>query len=588
MNARDGGTHVLVRNADERSSSHSHKLSETERQVMVGKLNAEARAIRRLDYERDRELAERAFDLASERNAEGQQYTFGMAQALSLLAHRNCILGELDLALSQAGQALALLGQPTPSVVVADLYDCIGWCHFCLGDYAEALDFLMKALQIAERIGDRSIQAYVLDNIGSVHTSSDHADVGLESQERSLSLHRELRDPMGEALTQNNISYTYMALGRDDDALAAATSALHYAESEGRHYLEMWVLDTLSDVYLHMRNADAAEVYAERALLRARKYHSEADEANGLMALGEVSFLRKDWDASLEQVEKALTLIERLRLSVERYECYKMLSEIQQHRGDFETSLAHYKRYHQLKQAKVNEETACRLANLRVTHQVETARRDAEIHRLRSLALEQEVEERRVAQTRLEAQASLDPLTGLYNRGHLAVLADDLRLHDESHRPVSLMMFDADRFKDVNDTYGHLAGDSVLVSVARQLSDNARETDVPCRYGGDEFLMLLVGMTSESAENVAERFRQRIAASRVPYGDSNIQLTISVGVATVEADEPAILEDLIRRADAALYEAKKSGGNRVVVDRPRADGASNSRSGVATNAPPAG
>jgi two-component system cell cycle response regulator len=568
-NAHDNGVSVLVRDGDEHAAPHPQQFSESERRTLVDQLNTEARAIRRLDYERDGQLAERAFEIASATNSLDQQYTLGMATALSLLAHRNSMLGEFDIALAQAAQARALLDTQAPSVVLGDIYDCIGWSHFCLGDYAEALDSIMKSLQIAERIGDRSLQAYELDHVGSVHASSGHADVGLEMQERALAIHRELKDRTGEAFTLNNVAYTYMDLGRNDDALAAAKSALRYAEEGKRAHLQMWVLDTLADVYLHLEDADAAEECTRRALSLAREHRSETDEANGLLALGRIAYLRGQWDESLEATVKSLQVVEKRNLSVERYQCHELLSEIQEKRGDFEAALEHHKRYHELKQAKVNEETASRLANLRVTNQMETARKDSEIHRLRSLALEREVEERRVAQARLEAQASLDSLTGLFNRGHLSVLAEELRLGGNPHRPVSLMMLDIDRFKQVNDTFGHLAGDNVLVSVARQLSANTRDTDVPCRYGGDEFLVLLVGMNSESAMSVAERFRESISATPIAHGGAFINLTISAGVATAEGHEPADLQDLIERADRALYRAKQTGRDRVVVDPTR-------------------
>lgn len=564
---RDKAAYATVPVVDEGQPLRARTFSEAERRALVDQLNAEARAIRRLDYEENRQLAARALEIAREPNALGQQYTFGMATALSLLAHRNSMLGEFDLARSQAAQAQELLGAQKPSVVLVDIYDCIGWCHFCLGDYAEALDFLTHALDIAEQIGDRSLQAYELDHIGSVHASSGHADVGLEMQERALAIHRELNDRTGEAFILNNIAYTYLDLGRIDDALESATSALRYAEQGQRPHLQMWVLDTLADVYLHTGDAISAERCTRRALALAGEHRSAADGAKCLLTLGRIAATHRNWDEAVDLTEQALALFEQQPWSVERYQCHKLIAEFQEARGDFKDALDHFRLFHELREAKVNNETASRLSSLRMTHQIESARKDLEIHRLRSLALEREIAERRVAQARLEAQASLDSLTGLFNRGHLSVLADSLQSAGNPSGPVSLMMFDIDRFKRVNDTFGHRAGDDVLVSVARQLTTNARETDVPCRYGGDEFLVLLVGADSRSAENAAERLRERIAATPVPCGGDLIHTTISVGVATVAGGGPVDLPDLIERADRALYKAKETGRNKVVVDR---------------------
>ena len=371
---------------------------------------------------------------------------------------------------------------------------------------------------------------------------------------------------MGEALVLNNMAYTYLDLGEHAEALDAAHAALRYAEKEGRHHLRMWVLDTLADVYVQMGDAEEAERFAYQGLALAREYASEVDEANGMFTLARIACLREKWDEALLAAEKALEVAERKHLTVESYQCHELLCEILEHHGEYEAALAHFKQYHELKQAKVNDETESRLANLRATYQVEAARKDAEIMRLRSLALEREVEERRVAQARLEARASLDPLTGLFNRGHLTVLAEELHLGLDHHRPVSVIMFDIDRFKQVNDLYGHLAGDAVLVAISRELSANARESDVPCRYGGDEFLMLLVGASAEVAAKAAERLREQVVTTPVHYGNERIPVSISVGVASAPSNMPTDFNALIGRADRALYAAKQSGRNRVVID----------------------
>jgi len=563
---RDNAAYDTVPAADEGLQPRAETFSEAERRAFVDQLNAEARAIRRLDYEETRRLAARALEIAREPNALGQQYTFGMATALSLLAHRNSMLGEFDLARSQAAQARELLGTHRPDVVLGDIYDCIGWCHFCLGDYAEALDYLTHALETAEEIGDRSLQAYELDHIGSVHATAGHATTGLEMQERALALHRELSDRTGEAFTLNNVAYTYLELGRDDDALASATSALRYAEEGNRTHLQMWVLDTLADVHLHRGDADGAECCTRRALRLAGECGSVPDGAKCLFTLAKIAVIRFDWDEALDMAEQALGMFEQQAWRVERYECHQLISQVHEMQRDFRAALEHFRLFHDLKEAKLNEDTASRVANLRMTHQIESARKDAEIHRLRSIALEREVHERRVAQARLEAQASLDSLTGLFNRGHLSVLSVDLESLGASHAPVSLFMFDIDHFKSVNDTYGHRAGDEVLVTVAQELSANARDTDVACRYGGDEFLLLLVGMDAPSAAEAAERLREHVASGPVVLERGCIDVTISVGVATVDDGEAIDLQALIERADRALYRAKQTGRNRVVSD----------------------
>ncbi len=542
-------------------------LDPKERREAVDALNAKAHEFKRLDYGQVQDLSEQAFELACQLDSEGEQYSYGMAAALSSLAYRNSSMGEWDAAMSEASQALALLEPGLPTPVLAEVLQSVGWTHYVMGEYTEALENLMEAVRVAEDIGDTSLQAYMLDSIGAVQASAGHSDAAIECQQRALQIHRELGDETGEALVLNNMAYTYVELGDTDRALSAALKALDFASEENRQYFLVAVLDTVAFVHYMMGALDEAESYSRRSLALARELESEPDEATSLMGLGKISIARGSWDEALGFVCRALELASKRDLSVEEFQCHELLSQIHEQRGELAEALSHFKSFHELKQDGLNEETQARLANLRVSYQLESAKKDAEIHRLRSLALEREVEERKVAQARLEAQASLDPLTGLFNRGHLAVLAEELRLALARGRPVSLMMFDIDRFKEVNDTFGHLAGDRVLVSITNELTEHCRETDVPCRYGGDEFLVLLVGIETGVARKAAERLRQVIASTPIPYGDASISVTISAGVSSAHPGEKVTLDTLIERADRALYSAKQGGRNRVVVMR---------------------
>jgi len=167
-----------------------------------------------------------------------------------------------------------------------------------------------------------------------------------------------------------------------------------------------------------------------------------------------------------------------------------------------------------------------------------------------------------------------DELTKILNRkGLMAVLkpwSNEVSYHldnpDRRKMPIvrslSLIITDVDHFKKVNDTYGHQAGDFVLITVAKILRDNVRDIDIVGRYGGEEFILGLIDANSTNAKKIAEQLRQKIADSPIKFRDQIIKVTASFGVATLSADLD--LEDLIRRSDEALYRAKSSGRNKVV------------------------
>ena len=159
-------------------------------------------------------------------------------------------------------------------------------------------------------------------------------------------------------------------------------------------------------------------------------------------------------------------------------------------------------------------------------------------------------------------QARRDELTGLYNRrAMMAALQQAQRTADSSGEAFSLCLIDIDHFKRVNDTIGHLAGDELLRRFAHAMQDHARTTDILARYGGEEFVQILRLTRLPGALADAERLRQRIAALDLTDCGHTEPVTISIGLAEYRPGEPVM--QTLARADAALYEAKQAGRNRV-------------------------
>ncbi len=164
--------------------------------------------------------------------------------------------------------------------------------------------------------------------------------------------------------------------------------------------------------------------------------------------------------------------------------------------------------------------------------------------------------------------AITDALTGLYNRrymeSHLATLVEQAAAHG---KPLTLLVLDIDYFKSINDGHGHDAGDDVLREFALRIKRSIRGIDLACRYGGEEFVVVMPETDMAVATTVAERLRRRIASEPFPIqrGTASVAVTISIGLAGLgQADERAA--DILKRADVALYRAKRDGRNRVVPD----------------------
>ena len=172
------------------------------------------------------------------------------------------------------------------------------------------------------------------------------------------------------------------------------------------------------------------------------------------------------------------------------------------------------------------------------------------------------------AREALREQATYDSLTRLLNRSAvLEALRRDLIRSRREHGCLAVSMADLDHFKDVNDQFGHAAGDAVLVEVSRRMVSVMRPYDTVGRYGGEEFVLVVPGCNESGALTMMERVRDCIAREPIQLLEGSVSVTMSFGVCSTRSDAPANLDDILRVADGALYEAKKAGRNCVRSSR---------------------
>lgn len=190
-----------------------------------------------------------------------------------------------------------------------------------------------------------------------------------------------------------------------------------------------------------------------------------------------------------------------------------------------------------------------------------TERKDAQVMQ------EKLIQELLDLKKKLEVSVRTDPLTDLPNRRGLADKLEYEKIRfDRSQSPFTIIIGDIDHFKNINDTYGHDAGDYVLTRIARMLKDNSRKQDVVSRWGGEEFIILLPETDLENGAILAEKLRSKIESETFNYGEQQFPLTISFGL-SVYHKKGLTTDDVIKQADECLYEAKNSGRNKVVFKK---------------------
>lgn len=201
-----------------------------------------------------------------------------------------------------------------------------------------------------------------------------------------------------------------------------------------------------------------------------------------------------------------------------------------------------------------------------------TPERELRIRLHRHLSSKKRLEELREANERLARMTLTDPLTGVGNRRHFdETLSAEIKRNHRSRSPFSLLMVDIDHFKRVNDTIGHQGGDEVLKQVADVLRTSLRTYDSVCRFGGEEFAVIMPNTSAAHAHAIAERIRCEVAAINSTRGLGDFPMTVSIGMRSVRGTEAIDATRLLADADQALYRAKNNGRNRTEIYQPVED-----------------
>ncbi|MHB1468713.1 MAG: diguanylate cyclase [Solirubrobacteraceae bacterium] len=441
---------------------------------------------------------------------------------------------------------------------------------FFAGSYAEALRHALLAIEHADATGDLPLRVYVRRATCPVFGSVGGKDLE-ERIEELLSLSIELGSPWQEAISRNDLACFLQEQGEHEDAMRELSRALetaHRIAAENDFALGV-IHSTRADILLLLRRPEEALADAERSieLLSAagdpNPYVLGASvraDVEARMALGRLDDAVQAGEGALSWLGDRVpqtrsmilsTLASTLRAAGRLHEAYDALTRSAElERGAFqELSELQLKLERATLEASAAREASTALAAKN--------RRLADAH----AELERRAIELEALQGELQDQAERDWLTGVYNRRYFARELE--RMASERRGGfVSLAVIDLDRFKSVNDRFGHEVGDQVLMRVAALLSEVLREQDVVVRSGGEEFLVLMPLTEAAAARSCCERIRTRISEEPWELIAAGLVLTVSVGVAST--DDQSELAALAGCADERLYDAKRSGRDRVV------------------------
>jgi diguanylate cyclase (GGDEF)-like protein len=484
------------------------------------------------------------------------------ARARAWLAHAHLYRGALTKSLAEAALAESLAYCVDDWLVAARMHAIVGNCEFMLAQYGAAFTTLEAGIALAHARGFRVTEAAMRGTLGSVLAAMGEFDEGEAAFVESLAgltapeeTHRRQRILGNFAGLMRRRGEHARANG--DNALAARSFAEAIRIAETVLATARATRDPIQLPYslgmLGALHRDVGELENAADCLRESLALGEEGANTRLVALGALDLARVLHDQG--RTPEALAMLVRARDAAQSGQMTKQLAEawreeagLQEASGDFRAALDALRRFHEVEFDRLAKERA---------REEQSRGALTEIRQLR-----RETAELRGKTAAAELQARRDSLTGLANRIGFDIEALPLLERVNAVRaPVAMAWLDLDRFKSINDRFGHAVGDEVLAGVGRLLQLHVRGGDLAARLGGDEFVLLLPGADRRAALALIERLREGIAAHPWEALAPGLRVTFSIGIAERMAGES--VADLGRRADEALYAAKRAGRDRV-------------------------
>jgi len=449
---------------------------------------------------------------------------------------------------------------------VARSLSAVGLAKVYLGVYAEGLQNFLEVLSFANQEKDQRLKSRVLSHLGFLYLRMEEFTTAQDYLTQSLSLMTSEKSLQVEAGLLENLSVVYLNQGDFNQALSFGQESIQQYQAENNPQGEAKALNRVGEIYFLMGLADEALAHYHAALEICEETGYRPGAAKAHTLIGELAFQQGNNSQALHHLVMALELAEACLNQKSVFEVHLLLSQVYQQERRYQEALEHYRLYHEIKEVVFDEDIATKIKSLEIIHRLQETQKDRETFRLENVALMREIEERTKVQTELERIVTLDPLTELKNRRHFFELVQmEMERSQRYNRPLSMIMLDIDHFKMVNDQFGHLVGDKVIVEVSRRITKTLRKVDVACRYGGEEFAILLPETPHDQAMMVANRLWRVISKQPAVSSELKISITASFGVASHEGGGSMTPDTLLDRADQALYIAKNNGRNQVAA-----------------------
>jgi diguanylate cyclase (GGDEF)-like protein len=501
-----------------------------------------------------------------------EPYLFGMAESLNVMSKINLQWKKLGLALAQAHNSQKIAEMLSDDALLIRNMRIIAEVYFLLNHFEKATELFLAILQQPKLEKNKLFEVEAIQFLTQIALINNDPKAARGYILKSIDL-------CTQAKLNEQLGYSYLLHGRIcletgdfSQAIKTISMAMEISKSDQYPLIYAQSLDLLGTLHMNMGKYEDAEMNFSLMASYSLKQNLEDSYLQALLGI----CIIKHTTGDEKEYIRLLKEMQGLPYLNQHYEFQSnvdlLLSRSMEKQKNYKQALMLYRNYHGVQHEWLGKQFSDNLQALEAIHQTEMAMAEVELMDEINEKLQAEIQERkwmeqqlRKSEAKFRNLAVVDSLTGLYNRHHFYHIGQ--QEVERSHRfdlPLSLLMMDIDHYKDINDTYGHRVGDYVLSVLGEIISQHIRKIDIACRYGGEEFIILLPETDLEKAKNAAERLRKKIMAEQINYENQTINITASFGIVTMSKETESV-EDMLGQADDAMYRAKEKGRNQVFV-----------------------
>lgn len=513
-------------------------------------------------------VVDEAVNLAQSLDESNPEVSAVVANSLFTRGLLNLETTNYELTISSIYQALPLITQIKDDLLNGRAFEVLAKANFALGNAPEGFEFTWQALSYYETLSNRRWQAGLYNLVGRQYMEMGQLDWAERYFQQAVDQMVNLPTNKTHADIHLNWCLLDTHNGDFDQAQQHVLEAINIYRSFNAMDKLTKALVIHARVQESLKDYEGALEHLDQALHISEEHGLLYRKVRVLLAMGQISLEKQDYDTAFSRLQEALALSEQLNMRHEGIRIHRFLARGYKLIGSFDKSLDHFESFYRYEKQIEKEQDVQRIRSLEIMHHLEQTQKSSRLLGQQSRKLREQLNLIHQSQMVSTPSQITDPLTGLLNRKHFLTILEKDHLNVEHYGEiVSLVMLDVDQFKKVNQEYGNLIADQILVELSHILRDEFRRRDLVWRISGEEFVILLPNTECKHAQILAERLLHHVREHAFEINQKKIQITISIGIACTGADHEKNVDMLLEHANQAWSIAKQQGGNQVVTWR---------------------